>query len=296
MIPQQKRYPYSPITQRRDYSWPNGKRLAFWIGQNVELYAFNAGIGNDPAKIGEPQNQRNFGWRDYGNRVGFWNLMDLYDEFKLPVSHIVNSLLYEFHPQLFDRIRARGDDIIGHGRTNAERQKGLWEIDEKRLIDDATREIIKHERKQPKGWLGAAASENATTLDLLKEAGYTYVLDWPCDDQPIWLATRSGPILSIPYPAELNDAASLIFRQHTGRQFAQLITDQFDEMVERSADRPMVYCLSLHPYICGQPHRIRALRDAFKYITEHKHRDRVWFTRGDELADYCYSLPEGLIP
>lgn len=296
MIPQHKRYPFSPVVDRKDYSWPGGKRLAFWIGTNVELYAFGVGIGNDPAKLGEPQNQRNFAWRDYGNRVGFWSLMDLYDEFELPASHIVNSLLYDFHPQLFDRIRKRGDDIIGHGRTNAERQKGLWELDERRLIEDATAAIRQNEGASPKGWLGGAASENPATLDLLKEAGYTYVLDWPCDDQPIWLNTRAGKILSVPYPAELNDASALIWRQHSGREFAGMITDQFDEMIERCVDRPLVYCLSLHPYICGQPYRIRALRDAFRHIMNHKLLDRVWFTRGDELADYCYSLPDGLIP
>jgi allantoinase len=296
MIPHHKRYDYSPITARPDYSWPDGKRLAFWIGTNVELYAFGTGLGNDPTKHGEPQNQRNFAWRDYGNRVGFWNLLDLYDEFKLPASHLVNSLLYEAHPQLFERIRARGDDVIGHGRTNAERQRGLWELDEKRLIDDATQAITAHEGKPPKGWLGGAAAENAATLDLLKEAGYTYVLDWPCDDQPIWLKTRAGKILSLPYPVELNDAGALIWRQHTGREFADMIVDQFDEMIERSADRPLVFSLSLHPYIVGQPQRIRPLREAFRHIMNHPLRDRIWFTRGDELADYCYGLAPGLIP
>src|SRR5665811_2242170 len=118
MIPQNKRYDYSPIVHRPTYSWPGGKKLAFWIATNVELYAFQAGIGNDPAKLGEPQNQRNYAWRDYGNRVGFWSLMDLFDEFKLPASHLVNSLLYEFQPQLFDRIRGRGDDIIAVSYTH----------------------------------------------------------------------------------------------------------------------------------------------------------------------------------
>jgi peptidoglycan/xylan/chitin deacetylase (PgdA/CDA1 family) len=296
MIPLHNRYAYSAITKRPDYTWPEGKRLAFWIGTNVELYAFQAGIGNDPAKLGEPQNQRNYAWRDYGNRVGFWNLMDLYDEFKLPASHLINTWLYDFAPEIFERIRGRGDDIVGHGRTNAERQKGLWEVDERRFIQDVTDTIKCKEGKPPKGWLGAAASENNATLDLLKEAGYTYVLDWPCDDQPIWLNTRAGKILSIPYPAEMNDAAQQVFRQQTARDFTDLIVDQFDEMVEKSAERPMVCCLSIHPYIVGQPYRIRALRRAFKHIVEHPLRDRVWFTRGDAIADYCLSLPPGLIP
>lgn len=296
MIPLHNRYAYSAITKRATYKWPEGKSLAFWIGTNVELYAFQAGIGNDPAKLGEPQNQRNYAWRDYGNRVGFWNLMDLYDEFKLPASHLINTWLYDFAPEMFERIRGRGDDIIGHGRTNAERQKGLWEADERRFIQDVTDTIARREGKPPKGWLGAAASENAATLDLLKEAGYTYVLDWPCDDQPIWMNTRAGKILSIPYPAEMNDAAQQVFRQQTARDFTDLVVDQFDEMVEKSAERPMVCCLSIHPYIVGQPYRIRALRRAFQHIVGHKLRDRVWFTRGNDIADYCLSLDPKLIP
>ncbi len=296
MLPQHRRYEYVPIVERPEYTWPENKRLAFWIGMNLEVYAFGAGLGHDPAKHGEPQTQRNYAWRDYGNRVGFWNLMDLYDEFKLPVSHLVNSMLYDDHPQMFERIRARGDDIIGHGRTNAEKQKGLWDFDEKRLIDDATDTIRKREGRAPKGWLGAGAAETSVTLDLLQEAGYTYVLDWPCDDQPIWLKTRSGRILSVPYPNEINDNQALIWRQHPASEFADMIVEQFEEMVEQSVARPLVCSISLHPYVVGQPFRLRALRKAFKHIREHKHQDRVWFTRADELADYCYGLAPGIIP
>ena len=144
MIPKQHRYSYSPIDRRPDYSWPGGKRLAFWIGTNIEVFAFGAGMGPDPVMPSEPTTQRNFAWRDYGNRIGVWRLFDLFDELKLPCSCIVNSLVYEHHPEILERIRARGDDIIGHGRTNAERQRGLWEADERRLIEDATEAIRKH--------------------------------------------------------------------------------------------------------------------------------------------------------
>jgi allantoinase len=67
----------------------------------------------------------------------------------------------------------------------------------------------------------------------LKEAGYIYLMDWPADDQPFWLATRSGPILSVPYPAELNDSAAIIHRDGTARDFADMIVDGFDEMIEQ---------------------------------------------------------------
>jgi hypothetical protein len=220
-LPKHNRYEYSVIGERKDYSWPGGKRLAFCVITNIEVYAYRKGTGWDPAKKGEPQQQRNYAWRDYGNRVGIWRLFDLFDQLNLPAAHNINSLLYGYHPQIFERIRARGDEVVGHGRTNAEHQGDLWELDERRLIDDVTEEITRREGRPPRGWMGPAASESNVTPDLLKEAGYIYVMDWPADDQPFWLKTRSGPILSVPYPAELNDSAAIIHRDGTGPRFCR---------------------------------------------------------------------------
>jgi len=130
----------------------------------------------------------------------------------------------------------------------------------------------------------------------LKEAGYKYVMDWPADDQPFWLKTRSGPILSVPYPAELNDSASIIHRENTPQQFADMIVDQFDEMVEQCVANPLVMTLSLHPFVVGQPFRLPSLRKALKHCVEHPKRDRVWWTTPGQVADFCYALPPGTIP
>ena len=139
LVPKHNRYDYSPIIGRKDYSWPGGKRLAFVLTTNVEWFAFGAGLGHDPAKQGEPQTHRNYSWRDYGNRVGIWRLFDLAEELRLPLAHNANSLLYEHAPQIMDRIRARGDEIVGHGRTNSENLHDFrWEADEARAIKEAT--------------------------------------------------------------------------------------------------------------------------------------------------------------
>jgi hypothetical protein len=144
--------------------------------------------------------------------------------------------------------------------------------------------------------MGPAAAESNVTPDLLKEAGYTYVMDWPADDQPFWLRTRSGPILSVPYPAELNDSASIIHRENTAHEFADMIVDQFDEMVEQCAGNPLVMTLSLHPFVVGQPFRLPPLRRALKHCVEHPRRDRVWWATPGAVADVCYALPPGIIP
>ena len=296
MLPGHARYGPSAIPARPVYDWPDGKRLAFYIGMNIEVFGFLAGLGPDPIAGSGPQTHRNYAWRDYGNRVGIWNLFDLFDEFALPASCIVNTWLYDHYPEIFERIRRRGDAIVGHGRTNAEWQGGLWEADERRLIAEATDTIERNEGRRPTGWLGPGSVETAVTPDLLKEAGYRYCLDWPCDDQPIWLNTRGGRLLSVPYPFELNDIGQLVFRHHTGREFADMIVDQFDAMVRQCVDRPLVFSVSLHSFIAGQPFRVTALRQAFEHIRKHELADRVWFTHSDAIADCCYGPEPAKLP
>jgi peptidoglycan/xylan/chitin deacetylase (PgdA/CDA1 family) len=294
-LPSHSRYAYSPIVKRPVYDWPGGKRLAFYIGLNIEHFAFMAGIGNDPfTRIGGPQTQRNYAWRDYGLRVGIWRVFDMLDELGISATILLNSLVCENYPEVIERIKARGDTICAHGRTNSELGNTFWEHDEARLIAEARDVIARHFDKPPTGWMGPAAAESRNTPDLLVEAGFTHTLGWPVDDQPIWMSTRSGPILSVPYPMELNDMGTNVLRDHTGEEFATMVVDQFDELLEQSQQQPLVMCVALHPFICGQPFRLRALRRALKHCAE-RGRERVWFTRADAIAEHCFKLPESVL-
>jgi allantoinase len=293
-LPAHSRYDYVPIHRRPVYDWPEGKRLALTICSNIEHFAFGAGLGVDPSGMPAPQSHRNYAWRDYGNRVGLWHYLDLLDEFGLPGAHNVNSTVLEACPDIVQRLNGRGDEYVGHGRTNAEQQGGLWEEDEARLIAECTGVVTRLTGRRPEGWLGPGISESRVTPDLLKEAGYRYVMDWPMDDQPIWLRTRAGPILSVPYPTELNDLPAMITRRHSARQFAEMVVDQFDEMLEQSRKYPLVCAIAVHPFIIGQPFRLRAFRDALRHIADC--RDELWLTTPGEIARYCETLPQGTIP
>jgi len=293
-LPRHDRYDYVPIHQRPVYDWPEGKRLAVFFCNNIEFFAYGAGIGIDSTGEPAPQSHRNYSWRDYGNRVGLWYYFDLLDEFGLPGAHNVNSAVLENCSAIAERMNARGDEYVGHGRTNSERQDFMWEEDEARLIAECTEVVTRLSGKRPEGWLGPWLGETGVTLDLLKEAGYRYVMDWAADDQPFWMTTRAGPILSVPYPMELNDVPSIVHRRHTGRQFEEMLIDQFDEMLDQSKRYPLVYSVALHPFIIGQPFRLRALRRAIRHIMEH--RDRLWITTPGEIARYCESLPKSTVP
>jgi peptidoglycan/xylan/chitin deacetylase (PgdA/CDA1 family) len=293
-LPHHDRYQYSALADRATYDWPGAKRLAVCICNNVERFGFLSGLGSDNASPGSPQTTRNYAWRDYGNRVGIWYLFDMLDEMRLPASHNVNSLVLSACPAIVERIRARSDEVIGHGRTNAERQDGMTEDGERRLIGETTEEIARHFGTPPQGWLGPYIVQSRHTPDLLDEAGYTYLLDWPADDQPFWMRTRQGRILSVPYSIEVNDSPALVFRQQAARDFEDMIIDQFDEMLVQSARRPLVFTLVVHPFVVGQPFRLRALRRALEHIL--RHRDSVWITTPGEVARHVASLPAGLVP
>ena len=295
-FPTHGRFAFSPLPKRPDYSWPGGKRLAMYVALNVETFGFGMDIGPVLGNALPMPDHRNWSWREYGNRVGFWRMLELFDELGLPACHLVNSYLYDTHPDIPAAIRKRGDEFIGHGRTNSEKPGARPEEDERNLIAEATSAIASHEGNPPKGWMTPLMMPSSVTLDLLKEAGYRYVLDWPCDDQPYWMKTRAGPLLNIPYPVETNDFVPILQLHHDPLQFVGTAVRQFEEMVDQSLRQPLVFSLSLHTMISGQPHRLRALRDGLRRMLAHQAFDRVWLTRPGEIAAYCETLPEAILP
>jgi allantoinase len=289
---QHGRYPYCPITRPSPFRWPRGEGLAVYIALNLEVYSFGEGLTDELVSASPAPDVLNYSWLDYGNRVGAWRILELCRELGLPLTVLVNSRLYEFCPELIAAFRDAGSEIAAHGRTNAERQGQLPEAEERALIAEATSEIAQHEGRRPRGWLGPWISESEVTPDLLKEAGYDYVLDWCCDDRPIQLATRAGPLLSVPYPQEANDANAIVVRRMNADAFSGLVIDQFDEMLGQARSSALVCPISLHPHISGQPHRISQLRRALTHIASH--HARIWAARAGDIADLAikgYATP-----
>jgi len=291
--PSHGRYPYSPINARPLYDWPGGRRLAVYIGLNLEWFSFGEGLGAELAPGGPQPDVLNYSWRDYGNRVGVFRLAELFAELKLPVSLLVNAQMYEHAPQAVAAFP--GAEIVGHGRSNSERQSTLSEAEERGLIAETTAAIERHSGARPRGWLGPWISQSLLTPDLLQEEGYSYLLDWCHDDQPVWMKTRAGRILSVPYPQELNDIPQIVARQREGSDFADMIIDAFEVMHEECAKRPLVMGLALHAYIVGWPHRFKHLARALRHLVR-RADERIWFTTSGAIAAHAAVLPEGTVP
>ena len=144
--------------------------------------------------------------------------------------------------------------------------------------------------------MGPWISESQFTPDLLEEAGYRFIMDWSCDDQPIWMRTRNGQLLMIPYHIEINDSPAQLSRRHTANQFTEIVCAHFDEQLRQCTKQPLVFSLALHTFVVGQPYRLAGLREILNHIVNHKDADKIWFTKPGEIYNHIVTLPKGTVP
>jgi allantoinase len=284
MLPTHGRFDYSPISARRDFTWPEGKRLAVYIALCVEHFSYGEdglGLSYSPG-IPHP-NTYNWGWREYGNRVGAWRLLTVFEEHDIQPTVLLNTECYEHCRALVDAYRAAGTEFVAHGRTNSIHPNELDEEAERTMIRQVVEAMSEHEGTAPAGWMSPGANPSAVTEDLLAEQGFRYTLDWPIDDQPVWMRTRGGPLLSVPYPHEVNDVPMINFHHGTAAAFAEMMTDNLDELLEQSAQQPLVCGIVAHTFIMGQPFRLRRFRKAVEHLVS---LPGVWLTTPAEIAEH----------
>ena len=171
-------------------------------------------------------------------------------------------------------------EFIGHGLT----QSNMQHVKNEREDIIATRaEIERVTGRKPRGWLGPGLTETWETPDLLIEEGFDYVADWVLDDQPVWLKTRTKPILNVPYTQECNDVAMMLIQHHAATEYRNRAIDQFNQIYSDAADSARIMALVVHPYIMGAPHRSRYFREALEHMRAHK--DVVFWT-GERIHDW----------
>jgi peptidoglycan/xylan/chitin deacetylase (PgdA/CDA1 family) len=275
-----KLYDYSPITTRPKLTLPNGARVAFYIGLNIEHFEVDKPstsiFGGTATLVPDPLN---YGWRDYSVRVGVWRMMEALDKVGMRASVLLNSDVCAHYPQIIDAGKERKWAWLAHGKNNSIFHTGLTVDDERKALKDMVDTIVKATGHQPKGWLGPALTETFETPRLLKELGLTYVLDWCADDQPFPLNVPG--MMSVPYSIELNDITMFLGKSLSGEGFYQMVVDQFDRLYAEGEKSGRVMALCLHPFIINQPFRQKYLERALDYIAGHSD---VWLTTSDDIA------------
>jgi allantoinase len=282
-------YDYSPITEREPIRWPEGARVAFYVGLNVEHFLIDRpSTSLNQATSALVPDPLNYGWRDYGPRVGIWRLVRIFDRHSIRPSVLLNSDVTTRYPQIIKAGLERDWAWLAHGRNNSTLHTGMPAEEERAYLTEVIESIGQATGQRPRGWLGPGLTETFQTPQLLAELGLSYVLDWTSDDQPYRLNVPG--MLSVPYSVELNDLGIFTMQGLTGPQFVQTVTDQLDQLYADAADGSgRVMALGLHPFVIGQPFRARYLDQALAYVTGHP---GVWLATSDEIADhYTRTVP-----
>ncbi len=283
MLPKD-RIAYSPITERPRLTLPGGARMAVWVIVNIEewspLETMPRTVLTPPAGGSPMPDIPNWAWHEYGNRVGFWRLIEVFDEMKIPAVLAINGSAIKSYEPVARAALKRGWEFIGHGFTQKNMQKVENEREDIVLTRNAIREFT---GKPPRGWLGPGLTETWETPDILAEEGFDYVSDWVLDDQPVKLKTRGRTLTSIPYTQECNDVAMMLIQHHVAAEYRTRAVDQFDQIYRDSAASARVMALVVHPYIMGAPHRLRYFREALQHM---RGREDVLFWTGEQILEW----------
>ncbi len=282
------RYDWSLLVRRKPVTWPNDARVALWI--NVALEYFPLDMPGKPFKapggtVTTYPDLRHYTLREYGNRVGVFRVMEVFDKLGIrKVTAAINSSVAERNPFLIEEANRLGWEVMGHGVDMGKLHYGGQSVDEERaLVKQSLESLRKLSGQKVRGWLSPAKSESYNTPDLIAEAGIEYFCDWVNDDMPFPFKTKSGPIIAMPHQHWLSDSTIMLHYKQSGQDFIDQINDQFEVLYnEAGTQGGRILAITIHPWMSGQPHRIKFLEEALAPIMKHK---GVWQATGAEILD-----------
>jgi peptidoglycan/xylan/chitin deacetylase (PgdA/CDA1 family) len=283
MIPKE-RADFSAIVDRPPLKLPGGARIVVWTIVNYEVWDISRPMARQvlPAPTGAPllPDVPNWSWHEYGMRVGCWRFFELYKRLNIRPTLSINARVCEDYPRVAGEARDLGWEVMGP----AYEQGPIHKVEDQRGMIFRSLDVIeKFTGKRPVGWLGPGLTQTYETPDLLAEAGVKYIGDWVYDDEPTTIRTRHGPLVTLPYTAELNDIPMMIVQHHESDHLYRRAIESFERLYEESKDRAKFMAIAIHPYISGQPFRIKPLEKIYQHVNQF---DGVLHWNGAEILDW----------
>ena len=278
------RIPFQLSSERAKLPPPRGQPLIVHVIVNVEYWPFDKPT---PRTIVTPPHGRahvpdipNFSWSEYGNRCGMSRLLKLFQDQQIPVSVSINASAIDAYPTLAEACLRAGWEFVGHG---VHQRSISQEPDERAMIYKSLDRLQRFTGKRPLGWMSPGWSETFDTPDYLREAGIDYIFEWVIDDLPVWMKTKHGPLIAMPYGLDLNDSVVVAIEKQPSREWRLRVEASVDAFAREIAEsgQPRILTLPLHPHLIGVPHRIN---DLIAVVDQLRRRADAIFMTGGEIA------------
>ena len=263
-----ERVPFSAIVDRAPLKLPGDARVVVWTIVNLEVWDIAKPMARQvlPAPTGAVlvPDVPNWSWHEYGMRVGFWRFKALYDRLGIRPTLSINARVCLDYPRVAQACKDAGWEFMGHSFEQGPIHK---EENQQAMIERSLDTLEKFTGKRPVGWLGPGLTQTFETPELLAAAGVKYIGDWVYDDEPTTIHTARGPLVTLPYSVENNDIPMMIVQHHEASYFTRKVIDTFERYYEEGAERPKILAIAIHPYISGQPFRIKYLEEVYARIS-----------------------------
>ena len=266
MLPRE-RCEFSAIVDRPPLRLPGDARVVFWTIVNLEVWDIRYPMARHV--LPPPQGQNllpdvpQWSWHEYGMRVGVWRFFELFKTLGIRPTLAINARVCEDYARVAQQAKDQGWEFMGH----AYEQGPIHKIDDQAGMIAQTVDVIRRfTGNAPIGWLGPGLTQTLETPDLLTAAGIQYIGDWVYDDEPTTIRTANGPLFTLPYTMETNDIPMMLVQHHESGYLLQRTIDQFERLYAEGARRAKVVALAIHPYISGQPHRIKYLEQVYEHV------------------------------
>jgi peptidoglycan/xylan/chitin deacetylase (PgdA/CDA1 family) len=285
-----ERSPYSAIVDRPPLKLPDGARLVVWTIVNLEFWNFARPTARQvlPAPTGRAllPDLPNWSWHEYGMRVGVWRFFALFERLRIRPTVSINARVCEAYERVAAAARDAGWEFLAHG---VEQMPIHAVADQEAMIARSLETIEQFTGKRPRGWLGPGLTETAETPDLLAAAGIEYIGDWVYDDEPTEIKTAHGPLVTLPYTVELNDIPMMVVQHHPSGYFTERCRDSFERLYQEGKERAKFMAIAIHPYISGQPHRIKYLEAVYDHLSRYP---GVLHWNGCEILEWYRGRPQ----
>jgi allantoinase len=282
--PPRERVAYSAIVDRPKLKLPHDGRVIVWTIVNLEVWDIARPMARQvlppPTGVSLLPDVPNWSWHEYGMRVGVWRFFELFQRLGLRPTLSINARVIEDYERVARQALQDGWEFMGHSYD----QGPIHKVEDQPAMIARSLDILTcFTGKPPVGWLGPGLTQTFETPENLVKAGIKYIGDWVYDDEPTTIATSAGPLVTLPYTVELNDIPAMVIQHHESAHWQQRCIDYFDRVYAEGADRPRVMAIAIHPYISGQPHRIKYLEAVYDYVNRHA---GVVHWNGAEILDW----------